>query len=252
MQVKDKSGNRTSAELPEMNNVVQLQLPRRLRLLNCFTVGRLQLARQLHCWTASLLTAFSKEVEWTKMHNWQLNEMQVQASSNETTWNASADIFKWNNLECKCRHLQMKQLGKPSKVKWKAFHISDFHSTSFTPMSSSELPASAGRFARVNIFHRIHFESKGQQRQLQNHQRQHHQHDTFSNAEQLSISRSSNSVASGASFATLPSAMASRCPQHQGCNSDSCRKRTYYDMLRITCGEFGSQVLFPNDSSVGL
>ena len=63
MQVKDKSGNRTSAELPEMNNMVQLQLPRRLRLLNCFTVGRLQLARQLHCWTASLLTAFSKEVE---------------------------------------------------------------------------------------------------------------------------------------------------------------------------------------------
>ena len=64
----------------------QLQLSRRLQFDGF---------RQLHCWTASLPTVFSKR-NWTKMHNWQLNEMQVQVqtSSTETTWNASASIFK--------------------------------------------------------------------------------------------------------------------------------------------------------------
>ena len=93
----------TSSELPDMNNMRQLQLPRRLRLLDSFTVWRLQLPKQLHCWTASLLTAFSKEMEWTKMHKL------------TTEWNASADIFNWNNLECKCKHFQMQTHDKHSK-----------------------------------------------------------------------------------------------------------------------------------------
>ena len=32
-----------------------------------------------------------------------------------TEWNASADIFNWNNLECKCKHFQMQKRAKHSR-----------------------------------------------------------------------------------------------------------------------------------------
>ena len=77
-----------------------------------------------------------------------------------TERNASANIFKWNDLECKCRHFQMQQLDKHSKNqiqkmkinKCNTFHISVTHSTSFqASMSISQLTASEDRFAQKSL-----------------------------------------------------------------------------------------------------
>ena len=73
-EINADSGNWTSSELPEMNKMVQLQIPRRLRLLNCFTVGR------LHSYTASAK-------KW--------NEQRCTTD---------------NWMKCKCKHFQIKQL----------------------------------------------------------------------------------------------------------------------------------------------
>lgn len=92
-EINADSGNWTSSELPEMNKMVQLQFPRRLRLLNCFNVGR------LHCYTASAK-------KWNE-----------QRCTTDNWMNASANICKWNWMKCKCKHFQMKQLDNHSKLK---------------------------------------------------------------------------------------------------------------------------------------
>ena len=101
-EINADSGNWTSSELPEMNKMVQLQFPRRLRLLNCFTVGR------LHSYMASA-------------QKW--NEQRCTTD---------------NWMKCKCKHFHMKQIDNHSKnqmhkmtTSCKTVQIFASHSTSF-------------------------------------------------------------------------------------------------------------------------